>query len=54
MRPDSPAGLIRELWEMIRDHKKWWLIPAVAVLLATALLLALAGTAAAPFLYTLL
>ncbi len=44
---------VRELWEMIRERKKWWLIPAVAVLLATALLLLLAETGAAPFLYTL-
>jgi len=50
---EAQPTVIRELWELMRHNKKWWLIPAIAVLLAAGLLLLLAGTGAAPFVYTL-
>ncbi len=50
---EPPPGLVRELWALLRDNKAWWLIPAIAVLLASGLLLVLAGSGAAPFVYTL-
>ncbi len=37
----------------LRDNKKWWLLPILAVLLLFALLGVLAGTGAAPFIYTM-
>ena len=46
-------GLVAELWEYIRVTKKWWLAPIVALLLFIGGLAALAGTAVAPFIYTL-
>lgn len=42
-----------ELWQFMRDNKKWWLAPIVLVLLLLGGLIALSGTAAAPFVYTL-
>lgn len=47
------GGFLGDLWELLRREKKWWLIPLVIVLLAVAGLMALASTAAAPFIYTL-
>lgn len=37
----------------LMQNKKWWLIPVVVVLTLVGLLVALGGTAAAPFIYTL-
>lgn len=42
-----------ELWQFLRDNKKWWLGPIVVVLLLLGGLIALSGTVAAPFIYTL-
>lgn len=47
------AGFLAEMWEFISNNKKWWLTPIIVVLLAFGLLIALGGTAAAPFIYTL-
>ena len=46
-------GLVAEFWDFLRHNKKWWLLPIVLVLGLFALLLVLAGTGAAPFIYTL-
>jgi len=50
---EKAPGLVRELWDFLRDNKKWWLIPILAVLLLVTLLVVLSGSAAAPFIYTL-
>ena len=42
-----------ELWQFMRDNRKWWLGPIVLVLLLLGGLIALSGTVAAPFVYTL-
>jgi predicted cobalt transporter CbtA len=47
------AGLATELWQFLRDNKKWWLAPIVISILGLGLLVLLGGTAAAPFIYTL-
>ncbi len=47
------GSLLRELWDFLREDKKWWLLPIVASLLLMGLLNFLSGTAAAPFIYTL-
>ena len=52
MDDDSP-GLLRELFDLLRHNKKWWLAPIIIVLLLVSVLVLLAGTAAAPFIYTL-
>ena len=50
---ESRPGLIGELWEFLATNKKWWLTPIVVVLLLVGALIMLAGTAAAPLIYTL-
>jgi hypothetical protein len=46
-------SLMAELWEYLRENKKWWLTPIVVILLMFGALMVLSGTAAAPFIYTL-
>jgi drug/metabolite transporter superfamily protein YnfA len=47
------GGTFGELWLFLRDNKKWWLLPILAVLVLFGVLMLLAGTGAAPFIYTL-
>lgn len=49
----SSPGIIREFVDFLRYNKKWWLTPILLVLLLVGTLIALGGTAAAPFIYTL-
>ena len=45
---------LRDLWGFLRHRKKFWLLPAIVILLAFGALLVLtSGTAIAPFIYTL-
>lgn len=46
-------GFFQELGEFLRENKKWWLTPIVAVIVLMAVLIALGGTSAAPFIYSL-
>jgi hypothetical protein len=51
---DQPqTGFLSEFWYFLRNSKKWWLLPIVVVLVLFGLLVLLAGTGAAPFIYTL-
>jgi hypothetical protein len=50
---EKQESLGREIVEMLRHNKKWWMIPILAVLLLFGLLLILGSTGAAPFIYTL-
>lgn len=52
-RDSGDSSFVRELWGLIRQQRKYWLIPLVAVLLLFGVLVLLSGTAAAPFIYTL-
>ena len=45
--------LVREVVDMIKHNKKWWLIPIMTVLLVFGGLLILGSTGAAPFIYAL-
>ena len=47
------TGFARELVHFLAHNKKWWLLPIVIVLMLLAVLAILAGTAVAPFIYTL-
>jgi hypothetical protein len=49
----ASTGLFSEMGAFLRANKKWWLIPVVAALVLVGALVFLAGTAAAPFIYTL-
>lgn len=42
-----------EFVAFLKVNKKWWLAPIVVSILVLGLLVALGGTAAAPFIYTL-
>jgi hypothetical protein len=47
------TGYLREVWLFLRGNKKWWLTPLLVILLVFGVLVALGGTAVAPFIYTL-
>jgi hypothetical protein len=46
-------GLADELWHLIRNSKKWWLLPIIFVMVVLGALMLFSATAAAPFIYTL-
>jgi len=52
-KQQQEVGVTVELYRLLRDNKKWWLIPVVVVLLGIGVLVLLSSTAAAPFIYTL-
>lgn len=46
--------LLTDLWAFMRERKKFWLVPIIAVLLLLgALIVFTQGSAVAPFIYTL-
>ncbi len=49
----SSPGVAAEFLLFLKQNKKLWLIPPLAVLLLLSLLVLLGGTAAAPFIYSL-
>jgi drug/metabolite transporter superfamily protein YnfA len=50
----SKAQVVGELWEFMKENKKYWLAPIVITLVVFGVLLVLAkGSAIAPFIYTL-
>ncbi|MFH1503852.1 MAG: DUF5989 family protein [Candidatus Omnitrophota bacterium] len=47
-------GIVREFWEFLRVHKKWWLMPIIIFLLILGILIVFTESSAlAPFVYTL-
>jgi hypothetical protein len=48
----SRGGAFTQIWAFLRENKKWWLLPILICLLLFGALLVLAGTGAAPFIYT--
>ena len=46
-------GIVSEFRTFLWERKLFWMTPIVVVLLLLAVLVALGGTAAAPFIYTL-
>ncbi|HEY0726219.1 MAG TPA: DUF5989 family protein [Pyrinomonadaceae bacterium] len=50
----SKLQVVSELWQFMRENKKYWLAPIVITLALVGVLLVLAkGSAIAPFIYTL-
>lgn len=47
------VGIFGEVFLMLRQNKKYWLIPVLLLLLALGALVFLSGTAVAPFIYSL-
>jgi hypothetical protein len=50
-----PPGLWRELFDLLRQNKKWWLLPIIIALLIFGVLIAITvvSPGAAPFIYSL-
>lgn len=42
-----------DLFRMVKENKKYWMIPLILLVLGLGLLLILGSTGAAPFIYTL-
>ncbi len=49
----KPLSLPRQFLVFLGENKKWWLLPIVTVLGLLGLLSLVAGTGAAPFIYTM-
>lgn len=48
------TGFVLELWDFMKERKKFWLLPILIVLLLFGTLIVLTqGSAVAPFIYTL-
>lgn len=46
--------LLKDLWDFMRERKKFWLAPIIIVMLLLGVLIVLTqGSAVAPFIYTL-
>jgi hypothetical protein len=50
----SKSQVVSELWEFMREYKKYWLAPILITLILVGVLLVVAKSSAiAPFIYTL-
>jgi len=50
----SKIRVVSELWQLLREEKKYWLVPIVIVFVLFGLLLVFSqSSAVAPFIYTL-
>jgi len=47
------VGLWREIVDMLKHNKKYWMIPIILILALFGVLIVLGTTSAAPFIYTL-
>ncbi len=47
----AQVGIVAEFVDFVLHNKKWWLTPIILVLLAVGLLVVLASTGVAPFIY---
>ena len=50
---EKQLSLVQEFFVFIMENKKWWLVPILLVFSLVGVLVALASTGAAPFIYTL-
>ncbi|MBW2459319.1 MAG: hypothetical protein JRI68_32805 [Deltaproteobacteria bacterium] len=46
------SGMLGEFVYFLSTNKKWWLTPIIVVLLLLGVLILMAGSGAAPFIYT--
>lgn len=52
LAPEHNRGIVGSLWGFLRDNRKWWLLPILISFLLFGVLLFLAASGAAPFIYT--
>ena len=50
---NQAGSLLSQIWQMLRQNKKYWLLPIIIVLLLLGVIIILGATSAAPFIYTL-
>lgn len=50
---EGRTSFMYEFWLFLRENKKWWLTPLIAVLLLLGVLIVVGSTSVAPFIYTL-
>ncbi len=50
---EPSPGLLADFGYFLVHNKKWWLAPIIIALLLVGLVIALGGSVAAPFIYTL-
>ena len=50
---EKADSLLGEFFGMVKNNKKYWLIPLVLILLLFGVLIILGSSVAAPFIYTL-
>ncbi len=53
MAEQAQPSLLAEMLDFLKYNKKWWLLPILLMMGLFAILLVLAGTSVAPFIYTL-
>ncbi|MBI2823416.1 MAG: hypothetical protein HYX69_01855 [Planctomycetia bacterium] len=53
LEAEGRRGLLSEFVYFLGQNKKWWLAPILIVIGLVGVLVLLAGTGAAPFIYTL-
>ncbi len=46
-------GIATEFYDFLRYNKKWWLLPILLLIGGLGILVALASTGVAPFIYTM-
>jgi len=46
-------GFFSDFWYFLKTSRKWWMLPLLMVFLLLGIVLVLAKTAVAPFIYTL-
>jgi len=51
--PPPRRGLLRELAGFLRHNRKYWMAPLILILLLVGLLILVAGSSIAPFIYPL-
>lgn len=50
----AKTNLLKELWDFMKERKKWWLLPIVIILVLVGVLIVLGqSTAVSPFIYIL-
>lgn len=49
---ESRQSLVSEFWSFLKANGKWWLLPILVCMALMAALVLLAGSGAAPFIYT--
>ncbi len=52
-RKKQSSSFFVQCVRLSRANRKWWLLPLLLVMIGLALFIALSGSAAAPFIYTL-